>query len=99
MVECMEAWFLADKEYLEKFFGAKFSRNVLPGRRDVEKVPKKDVLAGIEKATRHCGKPYHKGRHSFDLLAQVDPEKVATASPHVRRLLDCLASAANSTRN
>jgi hypothetical protein len=33
---------------------------------------------------------YDKGSHSFELLALVDPKKVAGASPHAKRLFDTL---------
>lgn len=90
MVQCMEAWFLADRECLEEFFGGNFMQKALPGSQDIEGIPKKDVMAGLKKATRRGGKPYHKGRHSFVLLEKIDPKKVADASPHVKRLLDFL---------
>ena len=92
MVQCMEAWFLADQDSLAGFFGAGFNRRALPARPDVENVPKRDVLAGLKTATRHCsGKgAYHKGRHSFAILAALDPGKVTAASRHARRLVDTL---------
>ncbi len=90
MVQCMEAWFLADRECLAKFFGGDFTQEALPGGSDIEGIAKEDVMAGLKKATRHCRKPYHKGRHSFVLLEKIDPKKVADASPHVKRLLDFL---------
>ena len=31
MVQCMEAWFVADRELLARFFGQGFSENPLPG--------------------------------------------------------------------
>ncbi len=90
MVQCMEAWFLADRECLAKVFGKDFRAKALPGSKDIEGIAKEDVMAGLKKATRRGGKLYHKGRHSFVLLAKIDPKKVADASPHVKRLLDCL---------
>jgi hypothetical protein len=33
---------------------------------------------------------YRKGKHSFELLGQLDPDKVMAASPHAKRLLDIL---------
>ncbi len=91
MVQCMEAWFLADKEGLAAYFGHDFNRNVLPGRREIEAVAKADVLDGLKNATRRCKKgQYGKGRHSFDILEQSDPTKVFDASPHARRLIETL---------
>lgn len=92
MVQCMEAWFLADKDALKKYFGGGFKRNALPGRPDVENIPKNDLQNGLKNATRHC-KPkgkYHKSLHSFAILAELDPEKVTAASPHAKRLVKTL---------
>ena len=92
MVQCMEAWFLADKETLEKFFGSQFNRNALPGRPDIENISKYDLENGLKNATRLCGLKgeYHKGRHSFAILAELNPEKVTATSPHAKRLIDTL---------
>ena len=91
MVQCMEVWFLADKESLAAYFGHDFNRNALPGAQEIEEVAKADVLEGLKNATRGCKKgQYGKGRHSFDILEQTDPTKVFNASPHARRLLETL---------
>ena len=91
MVQCMEAWFLADKDNLAAYFGHGFNRNALPGRQEIEDVAKGDVLGGLKNATRQCKKgEYGKGRHSFDILEQTDPANVMAASPHARRLVETL---------
>ena len=78
MVQCMEAWFLADKDCLAAFFGRGFNQNALPGRPDIEDTAKVDVLDGPKNATRQCQPrgEYGKGRHSFDILEKIDPAKV-----------------------
>ena len=87
----MEAWFLADKAAVADYFGTGFASNSLPAGHDIERVPKRDIEQGLANATRRCRKgKYDKGRHSFDLLAALDPEKVSDASPYVKRLLDTL---------
>lgn len=92
MVQCMEAWFLADKDALAEFFGNGFNREALPARLEVEDVAKTDVMNGLKAATRHSEKKgeYGKGRHSFAILALMDPAKVMRASPHARRLIETL---------
>lgn len=92
MVQCMEAWFLADRDTLAEFFRTGFNEKALPGRSDVENVSKDDLLRGIENATRRCTPKgrYGKGRHSFQILEQLNPDKVTTASPHAKRLVDTL---------
>ena len=97
MVQCMESWFLADKDRLEAFFGHGFHRYALPANPNVEEVAKNDVLGGLRNATRQCRSKgeYGKGRHSFDLLSQIDPAKVMAASPHAKRLVDTLRERAS----
>ena len=48
MVQCMETWFLADKDGLAAYFGQGFNRNALPGRQEIEDVAKDDLLEWIE---------------------------------------------------
>ncbi|HEY1203587.1 MAG: DUF4276 family protein [Bryobacteraceae bacterium] len=99
MVQCMEAWFLADPDAVERFFGRGFRRNALPNRADVEKIPKDGVETALEGATRACATKgqYHKGRHSFALLATLDHGKVAASSPYAARLFETLRRKAQVT--
>lgn len=91
MVQCMEAWFVADRQTMATFFGQNFNANALPTREDVENISKRDLYAVLENTTRNCRKGrYGKGRHSFDILAQIDPAKVMAASPYAKRLIDTL---------
>lgn len=96
MVQCMEAWFLADKETLAAFFGSGFRLSALPARIDVENVSKTDALEGLSNATRLCaGKgEYGKGRHSFDILELLDPVKVMAVAPHTQQLVNTLTEKA-----
>ena len=52
MVQCMEAWFLADVSALENFFGAGFKAASLAKRDDIEEIPKLDVFVQLESASR-----------------------------------------------
>lgn len=92
MVQCMEAWLLADPAALERFYGNGFRRNAIPNRADVEKIPKRDIFTALENATRGCTQKgeYSKGRHSFDILATLDPALVERASPYSRRFFETL---------
>ena len=95
MVQCMEAWFLADKDSLAAYYENGFKRNALPARQDIEKIPKDDVFNGLKNATRRTSKgEYEKGQHSFKILEQIDPKKVIAASPHAKRLVDTLKTKA-----
>jgi hypothetical protein len=88
MVQCMESWFLADREALAAHYGQGFRPNALPSNPDIETIAKADVLRRLEDATRQTktkGK-YDKTRHGFALMALIDPKKVREASPHADRL-------------
>ena len=98
MAQCMEAWFFADKDSLAKYFGAGFNRNALSARPDIENIPKADLENHLQAATRQCepkGK-YRKGRHSFAVLAALDPAKVTAASPHAEQLVKTLRNKASA---
>jgi hypothetical protein len=96
MVQCMEAWFLADKEALTEYYGQGFLVNSLPGQANVEIIRKRDVVNALDHASRNTQKEtYHKTRHGFDLLGRIDPAKVRRASAHADRLFEALNRAVN----
>ena len=97
MVQIMEAWFLADRQALAKYFGAGFNPSALPGNEAVEEVSKADLERGLKDATRNCQTKgeYHKGRHSFDILGRIDPSKVTRASPYANRFVEALHAKAS----
>jgi len=95
MVQAMEAWFLADRDALAEFYDGGFLTNSLPGSpKNIEIIAKDD----LEPKLKHASKPtktkgeYHKGKHGFELLAQIDPAKVGAASVHAKLFNDFLAS-------
>ena len=93
MVECMEAWFLADREALRKYFGQGYRDNALPSSTaEIEKVRKRDLYTKLAAASRATTtqRKYGKGQHSFDLLARLDPERVRKASPWAERFFSTL---------
>jgi len=91
MVQCMESWFFADISALEMYFGSGFRSATIPQRSDIERIPKDDVVEQLESASRGSNKrAYNKGRHSFDILARIDPEKVIRRSRFAKRLIDTL---------
>ncbi len=91
MVQIMESGFLADVPSLEKYFGSNFRSASLTNRENIEDVPKKDVLDQLKLASRDSQKgTYDKGNHSFDILAQIDSEKVIQRSRFAKCLIDTL---------
>ena len=89
MVQVMESWFIADAEALESYFGQGFRKRALPNGLNVESVPKQEVMKGLEQATRaqNC-QDYKKGKHSFEILALLDPAKVRKQSPYADRFFE-----------
>lgn len=51
MAQAMEAWLIADRNALAKFYGKGFKHNALPRQQDVEQIPK-TTASGISKP---CG--------------------------------------------
>lgn len=91
-----KSWFVADRDCLKAYYGQGFNPRKLARRPEVERIPKADLYAALDRATRNCTKGTYeksKGKHSFSILATVDPGKVAAASPHARRLLGTLREA------
>ena len=93
MVQCMESWFLADRDTLQRYYGQGFRPNALPGNPDVEAIPKRDVMQGIKDATRGSARgEYHKTRHGFAILEILDPAEVRRSSVHARAFQDFLSA-------
>jgi hypothetical protein len=92
MVQCMEAWFLADRAALEDFFGQGFVATALPGEQNIERISKQVVLDSLSRATQSTKTKgsYAKARHSFDILKRLDWSKVVAASSHAQKFWDTL---------
>ncbi len=89
MVQCMENWFLADRNCLKEFFGQNFQETALPGNQAIEGINKQQIFSVLKQATRQTSKgKYGKGAHSFSILENIDPKKVQNASPWAKRLVD-----------
>ena len=91
MVQTMEAWLYADKEKLQAYYGPGFRPAALSQRQDVENIPKTDLFADLELATKDSEKgEYSKRRDSFEILARIDPARVRASATHAGRLLNVL---------
>lgn len=100
MVQCMEAWFLADRIALAHYFGSGFNQIALPQQAELENVPKADLERGLKSATRDCRPKgeYHKGRHSFAILGRIDPNRVTESSPYANQLVETLRRGTGSQK-
>jgi hypothetical protein len=93
MVQCMEAWFVADRRALRDFYGQGFQEGALPATTSkTEEVGKRILCDKLEQATRNTKTKgiYSKGQHSFKLLAMLDPSVVRKASPWADRFFATL---------
>ncbi len=91
MVQVMETWFLADASALKDYFRQGFREGSLPQNPNVEEIPKQAVERGLRQATRSTSKgAYSKGKHSFEILAELDPAEVRCKSPYAERFLSTL---------
>ena len=91
MVQVMESWFLADTAALKSYFRQGFQEGALPHNPKIEQVPKEDIERKLKQATRNSSKgEYSKGKHSFEILAELDPAKVRQKSPYAERFLSTL---------
>jgi hypothetical protein len=91
MVQCMEAWFLADHKTLQNFFGQGFNTKALPNTTaKIESITPKKIYQFLANATKSfkTKAKYGKGEHSFKLLAKIDPAKVTQTSPWAKRLIN-----------
>ncbi len=83
----MEAWFLADPNNLEQFYGEGFRRNALSSNPQMEQIRKADVMSSLKDASKNTAKgEYHKTGHAPAILALVDAQKVRNAAPNCERL-------------
>jgi len=90
MVQCMEAWFFADVDALQSYYGNGFKTASL-STRPIEQMPPQDIVDQLKTATKSTTKgEYNKGKHSFDILRRIDLHKLESASPFAKRFFDHL---------
>jgi hypothetical protein len=96
MVQMMEAWLVADREALRKFYGQRFNANAIPRSPNVEQIGKQDLESALKEATRHMAKgEYHKIHHGPKILSQLDVSRVRKAATYCNRLFTTLADRIN----
>ncbi len=77
MVQCMEAWIVADPDAMAEYYGKRFHVKTLPNRQNLEEEPKSDLYDKLKKATENTQKgAYAKIKHASKLLKRIDPAKV-----------------------
>lgn len=76
MVTSMETWISADRSNLRKRYGNNLKEKALPPLTNLEQRERKTVFRALCDATRDCSSSYRKGKHSFELLAELSPEEL-----------------------
>ncbi|MDR3715091.1 MAG: DUF4276 family protein [Puia sp.] len=85
MVQCMEAWIVADPDALEEFYKQKFNRDALPKQTNLETAQKSDIYHKLERATKDTQKgEYGKIKHASKLLEKISSDKVASRCPRFK---------------
>lgn len=90
MVQCMEAWIVADPDALAAIYKQNLNAKKLPKRPNLEDEPKSDIYRKLESATD--GK-YTKINDASKLLALIDPNKVSERCPRFSIFRDWLRDA------
>ncbi len=90
MVQAMETWFVADPPALQRFFDSSLDTSVFQKLPPLETILNADALSTLRQATLRCRRHYSKGRRSYGILAEIDPQQVAAACPHADQLLQYL---------
>lgn len=91
MAVSMETWLVADARKLADYYGQGFQASALPANANLETVGKPALDDSLRRATRATAKrEYDKGKHSFDILATLDPAAIERRAPHAKRFFDFL---------
>lgn len=99
MVQIMEAWFLADPQALEAYYGNGFTWSRLPDSNKVERIAKADIEKALSRATRASARGPYRKRHAPAILERLNCNKVCASAPHCDRLVRDLFRALQSTDN
>jgi Domain of unknown function (DUF4276) len=98
MVQMMEAWLVADRDALSRFYGQGFNASAIPRNPNVEQISKPDLESALKEATRHTAKgEYHKIHHGPRILSQLNVSRVRKAATHCDRLFLTLTDRINTS--
>ncbi len=89
MIQSMEAWLLADRATLQKYYGSAFETNALPSeQKPLNTLSPQELETALKNATKNTSKgSYSKSKHSFELIGLIDPAKVMLACPSAKDLI------------
>ena len=90
MTTCMEAWIIVDRAALTRHYGQKLRKSALPPLTNVESRSRHDVQTRLARATEKCSNAYAKGKRSFEILGELDPEELKPHLPSFVRMVRIL---------
>lgn len=95
MVQTMEAWFIADLEALQNYYGQGFRADKIQMRmsadNNVENISVYNLEKWLKQATKETSKgKYKKAIHAPEILKRLNVEKVRQAAPSCDRLFTTL---------
>lgn len=108
MVQCMEAWILADPQKMEEFYRKDFRRNALPQRANLEDEEKTSIYSKIAAATKVTQKGEYsdannsKITHASKLLEMIRTDVISERCPRFKtfvRWLDEIVSPSTSSNS
>ena len=91
MTTCMETWIVADRKTLQTYYGVLLQESALPPLNQLEQRARHDVQEKLMIATRKCKNAYSKGKQSYLILAELDPDTLKNHLPsfvRVQKILD-----------
>lgn len=91
MTTCMETWILSDPKTLRTYYGVSLQENTLPPLNQLEQRARHDVQGKLMDATRNCKNAYSKGKQSYLILGELDPDVLKKHLPsfaRVQKILD-----------
>ncbi len=90
MTTCMETWIVSDRPGLQAYYGTGLQKGALPSLVDLEARHRHKIQDALVRATRKCTNAYRKGKRSFEVLPEVDPETLKKHLPSFERVLRIL---------
>ncbi len=90
MTTCMETWIIVNRVALARHYGRKLRTSALPPLVNVESRTRHDVQTRFVNATEKCSNAYAKGKRSFEVLGELDPEVLKPHLPSFVRMLRIL---------
>ena len=92
MTTCMETWIITDRTALGKIYRNCLQTSALPSivKNVIEQRSRQEIQDALIRATQKCTNAYAKNKHSFQALANVDPNTLQQHLPSFARMIRVL---------